>query len=218
MVYISEDERILFCGLADGQSGKKYCREGARISLECTAAYFKKNSVTELMNKAYTDEAQFALIKEIRQTLEKLAQQYDAAPEDFASTIIALVIDLCTGEFAALHLGDGCILGYAGDYGVKVMSGPDCGTDPRYTWLTTSKQALYHIRISFGSIHDWDRILLMTDGARCICHGANVHPKAKNLIKHNEAPQLGSYLMNSYSADDASCIVIEVLYDEETGI
>lgn len=88
-----ETEQLRFYALADGQSGKSYCREGAQAVLHALAAYIRRTTVAALLRQSYEDEVQYALTRVIRSTIEELSESYQAEAAAFSSTVVALAVD-----------------------------------------------------------------------------------------------------------------------------
>lgn len=91
-----------------------------------------------------------------------------------------------------------------------ILSAPENGITSYHTWLTTSQTAVSHLRVTFGSLEDKSRILLMSDGATCLCRGRQVPRQAKELLKTGSSEQLARHLAKSEPVDDATCIVMEL--------
>lgn len=205
-----ETERLRFYALADGQSGKRYCREGAQAVLHALAAYIRRTSVAALLRQSYEDEVQYALTRVIRSTIEALSESYQAEAAAFSSTVIALAVDPQTGEYLSVHLGDGAILGVKKDMEPVLLSPPENGMTSRSTWLTTSPDALRHVRLRRGKTCAIDRLVLVTDGASMLCRGVRITRRAEALLCDLERPERILAEVHRQSAwDDAGCIVVD---------
>ena len=75
VILTEEADSFCFYGLADGQSGKKYCTEGANGSLRAAAAYIKQLGIAPIHRGKYFDGIQFGLSKAIRSELESLTRE-----------------------------------------------------------------------------------------------------------------------------------------------
>lgn len=210
-VFIAKEEKdLLFYGLADGQSGKAFCTQGAYAVLTVITDYIKKKGITTLSEYEHVDEIQYEIIKIIREKLNDLAATRNTSVYEFASTILALGIDPKTGKYVTVHLGDGGIFGKRSDGSFNFISTPDNGITSKYTWLTTSENALLHLRIGFGSIFNYKRVVMYTDGAEVICRGTSITQNAKRIVFDNEESwKIGEILKTSEPADDATCVVID---------
>ena len=203
-------DRYLFYGLADGQSGVAYGLEGGRACLEAISQYIDSNGIEKLIDAPFPDELPCAFVQALRRKLASLAHEQNADLKEFASTFLAIAIDLNSGKYMMLHLGDGCAihLPHTGD--PMVVSAPDNGLTSCHTWLTTSENIVPHFHVTFGSLTSTKRILLLSDGATCFCRGRNIPRQAKELIKNRSQLQLHDCLMQSNPIDDATCIVLDV--------
>lgn len=207
---VKEAKDLVFYGIADGQSGKAFCRQGAYAVLTVIEDYIKKKGINTLSECIHVDEIQYEIIKIIREKLKNLASTRNTSVYEFASTILALGIDPKTGKYVTVHLGDGGIFGKRSDGSINFISTPDNGITSRYTWLTTSENALLHLRIGFGSIFNYKRVLMYTDGAEAICRGTRITQNARRIVFDNEESwKIGEILKTSEPTDDATCVVID---------
>lgn len=212
-VYLSLDEgKFQLYGLADGQSSKRLCTVGGRAALEAVAQYIKEKSLTHLSHYAYLDEIRYEIIRVIRNTLSELSRQYDAELSEFSSTLLIMAIDTVTNNYFTIHLGDGAILAVT-DNECIMLSEPENGITSRYTWLTTSCNAMHHIRLYSGSVKDLGlrRIVLLTDGATMLCRGRNIAKKAEPILCDMTSPnRIMEEIEKGDPTDDASCIVVDL--------
>ena len=210
VIYISEASEFFFYGLADGQSGKKYCRQGAETVLQSIGDYIWKRKIYDLCQYRHLDEIQYEIVRIMREKLGQLAMASQAKISDFASTILAMGIDPMTGQYMTIHLGDGGILGKRIDGSLNFISAPENGITSKYTWLTTSEGALMHLRIGFGQINNYSRVVLFTDGAEAICRGTNISVGIRRILNENgDASQIAEMICDSRPSDDATFIAID---------
>lgn len=210
VIYTVENSELFFYGLADGQSGKRYCRQGAEAVLETIEDYIQKRKIFNLSQYRHLDEIQYEIIRIVREKLESLATENQAEITEFASTILTVGIDPLTGQYMAIHLGDGGILGKRVDGSLNFISVPENGITSRYTYLSTSENALLHLRIGFGQISNYSRLVMFTDGAEAICQGANISMGSRRILSENgSASQLADMICDSRPLDDATLIVID---------
>lgn len=210
VVFIDESSDLLFYGLADGQSGKNHCRKGGVETLKTVFQYLRQEGIDCLINREHIDEIQYEVIHLIRKTIEELASKENTDRAEFASTLVVFAYDKQTNNFIVLHLGDGGVIGVRKqNEELTIVGPPDNGITANYTWLTTSPSALSHLRVYFGNINKFSRIVLFTDGAREICHGKNIPMQAQLVCKSRIAKSIIDYMQDSYHEDDASCIVID---------
>lgn len=214
---ILEHGGFRFWGLADGQEGKLFCREGGKAALGAVARYLEGKGIAALAAHPHPDELQYALIRRIRSTLEALALTHGAALQDFSSTLIALAIDPVTKDYILIHLGDGFVVGTKKEPRAKILSFPENGITQNYTWLTTSPDAIGHLRVYRGSAKNYSRLLLLTDGATMLCRQGNIARRAEALLSPPGRPEdILAAVRAGNPQDDASCIIINL--DPEPGI
>lgn len=211
VIYSKCDSKLLLAGIADGKSEARYSREGGITVLEAVADYIASVGMSTLVHARFPDELPCTVVATFRSALQKLAQAHQASFQEFASTLLLLAIDLVTGQYLALHLGDGCILGISQEGDIFPISQPENGLTMYHTWLTTSDSAVFHLRISYGNVHKKGRILLMTSGAACFCWNRSVPHRAQELIASAPPENLYRRLAQSEPADDASCIILDFL-------
>lgn len=211
-VYITRyDDTFHFYGLADGQSRKRFCAVGGQKVLTAIAQYVKDKAIPHLCHYEYIDELQYELIRVIRSTLSKLSEEYHTDISEFSSTIIVVAIDTNTNDYLIIHLGDGSVVGINRENSTIMLSTPDNGITSQYTWLTTSPDAMKHLRIYSGSVENLKRIVLLTDGATMLCRGRIVAKKAEPILCNLEAPEnIIKEIQCSNPLDDASCIVVDL--------
>lgn len=210
VIYTCEKPGLLFYGIADGQSEKKYCRQGAAAVLKSIEEYIRQKKIYDLSQYQHLDEIQYEIIRIVRKKLEQLALAGQAMISDFASTILAMGIDPITGQYITVHLGDGGILGKRIDGSLNFISGPENGITSKYTWLTTSEGALLHLRIGFGQISNYCQAVMFTDGAEAISRGTNISVGVRSILNENKvASQLAKIICDSRPVDDASFIAID---------
>lgn len=204
---------MFFWGLADGQSGKEHCVLGGRAVLGAIVEYISEKGITSLSQRIYTDEIRYELIQVIRKQIDALTETYRADRREFSSTLVICAINPRTGEYMTVHLGDGCIVAVTKESAVSMISMPDNGITGGYTWLTTSENALMHLRICYGNIEKIKCFYLMSDGMDCICHGKNILHQGMELLKQGNLRSLQKYVTENRPIDDATCIVLKNVGD-----
>ncbi|MGN1168317.1 MAG: protein phosphatase 2C domain-containing protein [Lachnospiraceae bacterium] len=209
VVYKRKTEKLLFWGIADGQSNKRYCVTGGKAVLEDLAEYVEKKGIKYLSDRIYTDETKYEIVQIIRKCINGLSKRYRVNKEEFSSTLVAWSADPDSGEYFIVHLGDGCIIGITDQDEVKMISAPDNGITIQYTWLTTSDDALMHLRIGFGNIGRYKNIYIMSDGMDCICHGRNILLRGKELLKSGKPELIYEHVSKNSPEDDATCIALK---------
>jgi len=209
---IVEKGAYRFYGLADGQSGKQYCKIGGEAVLNAVSLYLEKKGLHAICQNKNYDEIQYEVVKEVRHTIAQLSKEYSSAPEEFASTMVVVAIDTAKNLYVTLHLGDGGIIGIGEeDQKPYLLSAPENGIGLRYTWLTTSSNTMTHIRLHTGSLEDLSRIILITDGATMFLRGRSIVKRSEELLScQNNSNEIAQTLQDNAPQDDASCIVIDL--------
>lgn len=212
VIYMTHEGPLHIYGLADGQSGKAHSAEGGRRILHTVASCLMAHGLREFINCAHEDELKYVIMRHIRRTLDEMKRELQLEDvKELSSTLVMLAIDTTTGEYMALHLGDGAIIGARCDGSMRMISEPENGMTSRYTYLSTSGDAMMHLRISFGTATAYSRIILVTDGASSICRGGNILPRSKFLIRGSDRHTLVGVMDEETPSDDASIIVIDVM-------
>ena len=203
----ADPDGFLFAGLADGQSMRAHCREGALMALCAVRGYLSANGIGAL-SRRFCDEVRCEMTQAVRQRLLRLARSGGVPAEEYASTLCCFACDTRSGDFMLVHLGDGCLLGVTSGGQVRVLSGPEFSFARRRTCLTTSREAMSHLRLSWGNCRNYEAIYLMTDGAGNICRDGWVAPAARQELLHRAFWSLSARLERRLSTDDASLMMI----------
>lgn len=210
VVFLKFKGKLLFAGIADGKAEACHGPEGGKAALEALVDYIASVGVEELAHTRFPDALPCKMVSVFRSTLEELAQSCPAPFGEFASTLLLLAVDVETGRYLSLHLGDGCMLGVSQQGDIALISPPENGLTVYHTWLTTSDQAVSHFRIAHGYVHGKRRMLLMSDGATCFCWNRTVPGRARELLASAPPQELHQRLVQSQPSDDASCILLEL--------
>lgn len=209
VVWIRKSREWLFCGLADGKSGARYGAEGGRLCLEAISDYIDSAGIRNMLDHPFPDELPCTIIKAYRERLLQTAQKKSADFKEFASTLLAIAVDLNTGKYMLMHLGDGSTIRITERGDATVVSTPDNGLTSCHTWLTTSAYAVSHLRVSFGTLRHGERLMMLSDGATCFCRNSEIPSRAKNLLKQGSQSEICRYLLAGALSDDAACIVLD---------
>lgn len=207
VVLTIETESFCFYGLADGQSRKRYCMEGAYISLAAAAEYIESSGVDVCRAQQDFCDLQYALARTIRAGLERAAEEHSADIFEFGSTLIAMGVDPASGRYVLAHLGDGRVAGVCGGE-TRSLSPPENGLCLNQTWLTTSPDAARHIRVYAGSVAAYGRIIMMSDGADGVFRRGERMGKA-GLAADKDGHALLEYIAENRPDDDSACIIID---------
>lgn len=216
VVWIRSTQDYLFCGLADGQSGTQYGAEGGKACLEAVSDFIGSVGIGSLLDARFPDELPCAIVQVFRKKLLSLAKSRSAGWNEFASTLLALAVDRKTGRYMLIHLGDGCAISIPDTGEPTAISAPENGLLSYHTWLTTSDHAVSHLRVSFGSLDNKKRILIMSDGAACFCRNREIPWRMRELLKNGSQPALQKRLEESDPVDDATCIIVDCFAESGT--
>lgn len=208
-VLVRRSPELIFLGIADGRSGAACCGAGARASLEAAADFLREAGIDSLWNAPFPDELPCLILQAVRKRLLSLSRHSGADFREFASTLLAVAAEPKTGRFVLLHLGDGCAAAVEDSGNIRLLSAPENGASPRHTWLTTSSGAVGHLRVTCGSLSHIRRLVLLSDGAQCLCQGKNIPRKARELLRTGSREEILAYLRGSDPYDDASCILAD---------
>lgn len=211
VVLISQENGLSIFGLADGQSGRSHSAEGGRCVLNRIADCIKAHGLREFARCSYQDELKYVLMRNIRRALADLKDELGLSDvRELSSTLMMIAVDEKTGEYMTIHLGDGAIIGARSDGSIRIVSEPENGMTSQYTYLSTSDDAMMHLRIAFGRIHSYSRIVMVTDGAASICRGSNISLRSRRLIQEAQRDDFAGILSADAPLDDASVIVVDV--------
>ncbi len=210
VMHIDEISGIKFFGLADGQTGKKHCRIGGNKVLDAVFRLVADIGITQMAQYEYMDELQYEIIHVIRETIDNLAASESEVKDSYASTLVVFAYDELTHDCVFIHLGDGSIIGHRTRGDILMISAPENGLTTDYAWLTTSQDALNHLRIGFGNVNCFDRIVLITDGAKASARGKNIAERTKQIIRTGSQEDVVKLLLETPHRDDASCIIVDL--------
>lgn len=209
---IRESSNFCFYGIADGQTGKSQCRTGAASCLASMAEYTRRYSIRNLITHPFPDELPYMMMREIRSQLLLLSQKNHVPLTEYSSTLLTAAIDPCSGYYILSHLGDGCIIGVTAEDSITIQSPPENGLTPQSTWLTTTPNAIPHLRLTFGSITNLKRLVLLSDGARALYHGKHISRTAQGLLLHGTASEIKQQLTKAVPSDDLTCIILDFIH------
>ena len=212
MHYIYESSDLCFYGIADGQTGKSQCRAGGTSCLTSIAEYTRRHSIRNLIDHPFPDELPYMMMREIRSQLLLLSQKDHVPLTEYASTLLTAAIDSNSGQYILSHLGDGCIIGVTADDSITILSPPENGLTAQSTWLTTTPNAIPHLHLTFGSVANLKRLILMSDGACTLCHGKHISRTAQKLLLHGTTSDIKRHLLKTMPSDDLTCIILDFFH------
>lgn len=196
-------------GLTDGQ-GENSVIGGEKVLSEIFEYIFNMG-IAKLRDRKFQDEIRYEIMRLVRMKIEQLSEEYSAKPSSFSSTIIIFCVDFELDKYMIIQLGDGCVIAKDSLNKLHMISKPDNGVTNNYTWLTTSEEAVSHLRIQYGDLDDKEKIFIMSDGMDCICYGKNILNVGKELLKNGMTEDIFKYAKESKPQDDATCIILSFL-------
>lgn len=209
VTFFHQQQDLLFAGIADGKTDAPYGSEGGYAALQAVADHIAKAGLDAFWDVPFPDVLPSSVTAVFRQKLQDMAVARQASFQDFASTLLLLTLDLKTGRYLSVHLGNGCVLRVSPSEEIGFISPPEYGLTVYHTWLTTSQNAISHLRLSSGNIESKKRILLLSNGADCLCRHGSVPLRARSAIVQNSPEALHSCLSKSNPEDDASCVLLD---------
>jgi len=175
-----ESGSVKAIALADGTGETEFAEKGAYYSARVLARLISKNfdELWEMDDKLI----QFNVITNVRTELYGRCDEYGVRIEEMHSTLLGLAVDEESGNFIAVHLGDGRIeaeerskngrveAGNATEWNsesdmiIRTISFPENGLSRNRTYLTSMCGAGKHVRIVKGSTEEYGRFILKSDG------------------------------------------------------
>ena len=164
--------------LADGAGSARLSHYGAECVTKCIADELGLNF------ESYWDEteariAKERLFKEISESLQQIAGQYDCQLKDMASTLLAVAVK--DEKYIILHLGDG-VIGYCKEGVLKVASAPNNGEFANTTVITTSSDACSQMKVFRGLLNGINGFVLMSDGPEACLYDKKNNELANGLL------------------------------------
>lgn len=103
-----------------------------------------------------------SLMREVYDIIFEVMELYNLPAAEFNSTFMGVCIDLESGEYCAVHLGDGVIV--CREKQGRIISYPFNGVRENETCLTLSDHVLEKMKLFFGRTDGWKSIALCSDG------------------------------------------------------
>lgn len=102
------------------------------------------------------------LMQGVIRIISKYMDTYHLPAEAFASTLMGVAVNHVREEYLLIHLGDGIIIGKNGQQSY-VLSYP-VNRKANETFLTISENLMERTRVKSGSLAEFDRLVLCSDG------------------------------------------------------
>ena len=177
--YCQSYDDVYVITLADGAGSARLSHYGAECVTKCIADELGLNF------ESYWDEteariAKERLFKEISESLQQIAGQYDCQLKDMASTLLAVAVK--DEKYIILHLGDG-VIGYCKEGVLKVASAPNNGEFANTTVFTTSSDACSQMKVFRGLLNGINGFVLMSDGPEACLYDKKNNELANGLLQ-----------------------------------
>ena len=177
--YCQNYDDVYVITLADGAGSARLSHYGAECVTKCIADELGLNF------ESYWDEteariAKERLFKEISESLQQIAGQYDCQLKDMASTMLAVAVK--DERYIILHLGDG-VIGYCKEGVLKVASAPNNGEFDNTKVFTTSSDACSQMKVFRGLLNGINGFVLMSDGPEACLYDKKNNELANGLLQ-----------------------------------
>lgn len=205
VIFTRHHDDLHFYGLANGDRYRTHYEIGAQKCLEQTADFLETESIKGICHAECIDKQKSELLREYRQALHTLEREYDLPADEFSSRLVALLLDGKAGEFAAVNLGDGFILGMSSKGIASLVSLPEIPVFSRCTRTTASANAPDHIRFSFGSLDEYARLFIGTSGISGLIKSGRL----QRILRGSSSEEALQRIRNCIVPDDTGCIIID---------
>lgn len=124
---------------------------------------------------------------------------------EFSSGLVALSLDSRAGRFATVNLGGSFIIGINSKGITNLISLPEIPFFPRCARTTASANAPDHIRFSFGSVDEYTRVLLGTNGLIGLVKSGRL----QRILRDASSEEALQRIRKCIVPDDTGCIIID---------
>lgn len=159
--YFQNTDFDLIC-LSDGVSNRRYTDKGAK------AVHENINELLKALHDVSSISAntlKYRVACCINETIYQLTKSLNQAHEEFASTLMCVIIpkgDL-NNSYYCVHIGDGAFFEVKNDM-VDILSFPENGINKNFTYVTTSNDIYTHVRVKKLPQSTNSTIIAATDG------------------------------------------------------
>lgn len=220
------DGNVLVAGIADCNYRRSY---GERILhkiadyIICNQAeMFPTEEPDRKLNKKFSVDvaniSQYSISSETLSALisdcaRELSNAHRLAPDIVESTLLIFAFHQKSGQYYTIHLGDGCLLGVKKNHRTIIISPPNEGTLPFYTWHTASCPELLqpHVEINTGNIRQYRRLFLLNNETDSICNGKDIPPSTQHLIAEKRISEILDYVEINDVSEKASVMIIDLV-------
>lgn len=206
--YIDNGSTAVY-SLADGVNSKQLSKTGAKAIQEEISSFFLQEPF--FIFNAPMEWVKTAVSEKIRDTLLLLTEG-TISEEEFASTLLLVVISKTYNKCLWFHIGDGVILKQtaATDSPMEILSQAHNGITSKYTYTTVHQPLKKYLHCGFEELDTLKRLILATDGAILPYYShRQISEKGQQLL------QRGLYavyedLQAHYPKDDYSMLEITI--------
>lgn len=168
--YYEKNKDLVIGAVSDGSSSAKHSYFGAKLAVNLSIEYIKKNWNQSLNNEEKTKELFEKVFEVVLDFLNATAEKNSCSLKDFDCTLLVFIIT--SNSFAALQIGDGLIViktrteDNQNNYQLLFM--PHKGEFSNQTTFVTSTNAKNKMMVHFKSVLV-DFICVGTDGIERLC-------------------------------------------------
>ena len=180
----SNDTNCFYCCMSDGASFCPKAENVAWCTVDNDEKVLRKESISSINENDGKRIAKEIVLK-IRSSLYQYAIKNDLEFEKLCSTLIIFYINLETKEYMIIHIGDGLVGNIDEENSVEMLSFPQNGITPRYTYFCNNNNVFKKsLRIYFGKIKKNSSVIVATDGVYEQSNIFNILPKQIKQTKH----------------------------------
>ena len=163
-VFYIDDGSTAVYSLADGLNSKQLSKAGAKAIQEEISSFFLQEPF--FIFNAPIDWVKMAVAEKIRDTILLLTEG-SISEEEFASTLLVVVISKSYNKCLWFHIGDGVILKQAdtAEASIDILSQAHNGVTSQYTYTTVHQPLRKYLHCGLEELNDIKRLILATDGA-----------------------------------------------------
>ena len=208
-VFLLDNGSTSVYSLADGVNSKHLSKTGARVIQEELGSYFLQNPF--FIFNSPLEWVKLAVVEKIRETLFLLTEG-SIPEEEFASTLLMVVLSKDYDKCLWFHIGDGVILKQEDldNASLQIVSHAHNGITSQYTYTTAHQPLRKYLHCGSENLSMIRRLILATDGAILpYCTHRQISPKGKVLLQDGLSAVYED-LKRSFPKDDYSMLEISI--------
>lgn len=147
--------------LSDGVTGKLYTTTGITKIIENLIYIFERSFIGDFS----INSLRFEVSSVINETIHVLAKEKHCSKDEFACTLMFVLLPSALDYYFIVHIGDGMI-GRTKENIIEILSYPDTGVYINQTYTTSSPNIYNHIHVKKINklLGQSNVLLMMTDG------------------------------------------------------